>query len=159
PPARAPWSPRGPCTRSAPRPPTRERPPRVPRRARRLGQATLLRREPRREALALARERAELRLGHVARLGEARAECQNPRRLGLRVSDLGREPLRAPAELGLALPQLARVPHEVDALGGHPHLLEPRRLGSLALRGEGLAVALECGGERVRRARPLLGEP
>src|SRR5207249_1666764 len=87
------------------------------------------------------RERAELRLGHVARLGEARAECQNPRRLGLRVSDLGREPLRAPAELGLALPQLARVPHEVDALGGHPHLLEPRRLGSLALRGEGLARA------------------
>src|SRR5207245_9848837 len=89
------------CKRFEPRPPSRERDPRVRQRARRLGQATLLRREPRREALALARERAELRLGHVARLGEARAECQNPRRLGLRVSALGPEPPRAPPERGL----------------------------------------------------------
>ena len=121
------------------RPASRQRDPRVRQRALRLGQATLLRRESGREPLPLAGERAELRLRGVTRLDEARAEGQDPRRLGL--------------------PQLARVPHEVDALGGDPHLLEPRRLGAVALCGEGLAVALEGGGERVRRAPPLLDEP
>src|SRR5207245_1628203 len=106
-----------------------------------------------------ARERAGPRLRHVARLDEARAERVDPRRLGRRAAELGREPFCAPAELGRTLPQLPRVPHEVDTLGGDPDLLEPRRLGAVALRGEGLAMALEGGGERVRRPRALHGEP
>src|SRR5947207_1606923 len=82
-----------------------------------------------------------------------------PRRLGLRLAELDRESLRAPAELRLTLSQLPRVPHEVDALRSDPDVLEPRRLGAVALRGQGLAVALKVGGERVGRSRALRGEP
>src|SRR5439155_19819798 len=61
--------------------------------------------------------------------------------------------------LRLTLSQLPRVPHEVDALPSAPDVLEPRRLGAVALRGQGLAVALKVGGERVGRSRALRGEP
>src|SRR5437879_3873168 len=79
----------------------------------------------------------------------------DPGRLGFRLAELDRESLRAPANLRLTLPQLPRVPHEVNALRGDPDLLEPGCLGAVPLRGQGPAMALEVGGERVRRSRTL----
>ena len=141
------------------RPVSRQRNPRVRQRGLRLAQAALVRHQPRRQSVALTRERAELRACHVTRLGEARAERVDPGRLGFRLAELDRESLRAPANLRLTLPQLPRVPHEVNALRGDPDLLEPGCLGAVPLRGQGPAMALEVGGERVRRSRTLLGEP
>src|SRR5439155_22100612 len=134
------------CERVEARPVGSQRNPRVRQRGLRLGQAPLVRRQSRRQSVALTRELAELRTCHVTRLGEARAKRVDPRRLGLRLAELDRESLRAPAELRLTLSQLPRVPHEVDALRSDPDVLEPRRLGAVALRGQGLAVALKVGG-------------
>ena len=77
--------------------------------------------------------------------------------LRLRLGELGREPVGAAAQLDLALAQLARAPHQVDALRGQSRLLQAERLGVIALEGEGGAMALERCLELRRRAQLLRG--
>src|SRR5437867_3915664 len=96
------------CERVEARPVGSQRNPRVRQRGLRLGQAPLVRRQSRRQSVALTRELAELRACHVTRLGEARAKRVDPRRLGFRLAELDRESLRAPAALRLTLSQRSR---------------------------------------------------
>src|SRR5438093_876867 len=134
------------CERVEARPVGSQRNPRVRQRGLRLGQAPLVRRQSRRQSVALTRELAELRACHVTRLGEARAKRVDPRRLGLRLAELDRESLRAPAELPLELAlhlldRLAEVREPVVAL------LEPLALLRLLRR--------ELGGARPERLLPV----
>src|SRR5438046_1325865 len=143
------------CERVEARPVGSQRNPRVRQRGLRLGQAPLVRRQSRRQSVALTRELAELRTCHVTRLGEARAKRVDPRRLGLRLAELDRllaelpeleahllAPLEQPLELALhLLDRLAEVREPVVAL------LEPLALLRLLRR--------ELGGARPERLLPV----
>ena len=123
-----------------------------------LGQPTRLVHLQRLEPLALLLQCDELGGDPVARDGQRGLLRSEPLGLHSRLGELGRESFGAAPQLDLALTQLAGAPHEVDALGGEPRLLETQRFGVIALQREGRALAREGGLEFRRRARPLGSE-
>src|SRR5262249_17173009 len=76
-----------------------------------------------------------------------------------RLGQLGGQPLGAPRQLRLALAQLPRAPHEIDALRRQARLLEPQRLGVIALERQRGPLALDDRLEVGGRLSPLGGQP
>ena len=104
------------------------------------------------ELLAPLFQRDQLGGRPITRRRQGPALAGEPRGLGLRLGELGGEPLGATTQLDLPLAQLARAPHEIDALRGESRLLQAQRLGVVALESQRGAVTLQGGLELRRRA-------
>src|SRR5262249_35290474 len=102
------------------------------------------------QLFTLADERCQLGERTITRRLQLRAGRDDPLCLGLRLAQLGGEPLGAARQLALPLAELTGRAHQVSALGSDANLRDSQAFQALALCGGPAARALE-------EARQLFG--